>query len=549
MGELVLEKDVESLILRVVTESGKSRKEVKKALADRKEKTHGLLSDYGAIYAVAKECGIDLNSEGQDFVMLGEVKPTKSLNVIGRVREIYPSKEFNRKDGSVGKLASLILYDKSGVIRLVLWDKNASFIEKIKRGDLVMASNAYAKKGMHGVEAHAGNLSNLLVNPTHIDVEIPVIAQQEYSIKNLAADMSDVTLHCRVNRFFPAQEFSRKDGSIGKRASALVQDETGSIRIVLWDLAAEKKIKEGDIIKIENGYVRQGLNQELELQVSSKGRILPSKKQLKLPEIESTPTKDVKISEIKPGDTSLNLNARILTLYPSRPYSGGTMASLIIGDETGTIRAVLWNETSPIAAELNKGDIVEIKNTYSKANLSNEAEIHLGRYSGIKKNNEFKLPSLELLSKSLVREKDVASLENNDRDVRITGEIVDFDEERSPLYMTCPNCKKKVQSNGPEAICEICGDIDPTPNLILSMVFEDSTGNIRVVAFRENAEKVIGMDAEEAFNLIAETQDEQAPVRESAERLMGQKVSFVGHVRYNDFSDQLEFLVDDVAGG
>ncbi len=108
-----MKADVEELIIRVVNESGKTRKDIEKAIAERKEKTHGLLSDYGAIYAVAKEYGIDLNQEWIEYAKISEIKPQKSLNVLGRVRSIYPLKEFRRKDGSTGRLASLVLFDKS----------------------------------------------------------------------------------------------------------------------------------------------------------------------------------------------------------------------------------------------------------------------------------------------------------------------------------------------------------------------------------------------------------------------------------------------------
>ena len=45
-----------------------------------------------------------------------------------------------------------------------------------------------------------------------------------------------------------------RDGSAHKVCDALVGDETGSIYLTLWDDNIEK-VKEGDILKIKNGYV------------------------------------------------------------------------------------------------------------------------------------------------------------------------------------------------------------------------------------------------------------------------------------------------------
>jgi len=77
-------------------------------------------------------------------------------------------------------------------------------------------------------------------------------------------------------------------------------------------------------------------------------------------------------------------------------------------------------------------------------------------------------------------------------------------------------------------------------------VVEDETGSVRAVAFKENAEKIIGMDVEEIMNLIGETGDETAPAKKLKESLVEKKISLVGRVRYSDFSDQLEFIVEDV---
>ena len=55
--------DIDKLIDKVIEESGLDSEEVRERMDKKKEIMHGLLSDYGAIYAVAKELGVDLNQE------------------------------------------------------------------------------------------------------------------------------------------------------------------------------------------------------------------------------------------------------------------------------------------------------------------------------------------------------------------------------------------------------------------------------------------------------------------------------------------------------
>ena len=96
-------------------------------------------------------------------------------------------------------------------------------------------------------------------------------------------------------------------------------------------------------------------------------------------------------------------------------------------------------------------------------------------------------------------------------------------------------------------MCDECGVVEPSGNLLTSIVLEDDTGNIRAVAFKENAEKIIGFDVDEAMNLIGESQDEKAPLTKARDTIVGKKISLIGKVNYNDFSDQLEFIVNEVA--
>jgi len=52
------------------------------------------------------------------------------------------------------------------------------------------------------------------------------------------------------------------------------------------------------------------------------------------------------------------------------PSSSATLA---------TIRAVLWDDKAKIALELKDGDAVRLRNVYSKANMSQEPEVHVGK--------------------------------------------------------------------------------------------------------------------------------------------------------------------------
>jgi len=538
--------DIEKLIARVMEESGKTIGDIEAEMKKRKEKTHGLLSDYGALYAVAKEYGVDLSDGESDFTALSELAPSKSVNVCGRIKTIFSEREFSRKDGSTGRFASLVIADASGESRVVLWDSNTSLVAESRVGDVLAVKNGYVKENRGNIELHAGSLTAITLNPPHAPQDLPEVKERIDILSALEPGLPAVNVICRISSYYPKTEFSRADGSTGSRASFMAEDETGKVRVVLWDPLSETELAEGDIVKIENAYTKEGLNGGVELQAGSRSRIGKTEAKLNLPPLPEKTEGSVKISDIKSPLNGFTLEARVLRVYEPREYSRGTMASLILGDSTGTIRCVLWNEASPMADKLKEGDAIRISNAYSKANMNSEFEVHVGKYAKLDIEKGLDVPSTDQINEVMAEEKSIMDLDSSDSYVKIKGKVIAV-EERSLFYMTCGECNKKVQNLGGEWMCEECGVVEGSPNMLVSVVVEDKTGNIRAVAFKNNAEKIIGMDVEAAMNMIGETQDEAAPLSHAKDTIVGQDLTLLGRVNYNDYSDQLEFLVNDVA--
>ncbi len=537
--------DTDQLFERVVKEGGKSPEEVREMIEKRKAATHGLLSDYGALYAVAKELGLGIATEKITVTKLSDIRPKSPYNVAGRVKNIFPPKEFSKKDGGVGKIASLVIADGSGEARLVLWDNNADTANLLKKGDIVLLRNGYGKEGLGGsVEIQAGSMSSIIVNPK-ISMDIPEVKEERTKIKDLARGMSSVNLLCRVSVYYPPVEFKRPDGSEGVRSSFIGEDETGKVRVVLWGDAARKELSAGEYVKVDNAYTKESLTHAIELHVGNKSMLSKTDEILELSPLAQA--QEMKINQIKPDMQGFSTVARVLRTYEPRAYTNGTLASIIVGDDTGTIRTVLWNEKSDIVNELSKGDAIRIKNAYAKSSQKGETEIHIGKYGEIIQNEDLEIASLQDIEKSLVSEKKIIDLQNDERHVLIKGKIADIDEGRKLLYMTCSSCNKRVQNAGGVWFCESCnGDVEPTPNLKISLSVEDETGSIRAVAFKESAEKILGLDMEEVMNIIGETQDEAEPIRQVREGLIGKPITLTGRVKYSDYSDQLEYLIEEV---
>ena len=94
------------------------------------------------------------------------VSGLNDVTVAGQVVSVYPPKIFTRRDWTEGKLASLLVSDKSGTLRVVLWDDKVDLVEngKIQREQTIRISHGYVREGLDGKpELHLGQRGSIKV--------------------------------------------------------------------------------------------------------------------------------------------------------------------------------------------------------------------------------------------------------------------------------------------------------------------------------------------------------------------------------------------------
>ena len=212
------------------------------------------------------------------------------------------------------------------------------------------------------------------------------------SLKDLIVGTSDVTVTGKVILTYPTQTFSRKNGALGKVGRFVLQDETASVNIVLWDEKAEMlesgKLASGMTVRVNHGYVRAGLSGRPEVNVGARGSVLPSETSTERTGAIREDQK--KIRDIKPDDILASLVGIVSEVSPPSGFTRadgrtGRVARLRLGDETGRIRVVLWDENAEVVETLTRGDALKITNGRVRLGLNNEAEIHVNRTSQVER--------------------------------------------------------------------------------------------------------------------------------------------------------------------
>ena len=84
-----------------------------------------MLSDEGAALLVAQDLNIEIEQQGSlEELQINDLIPNfNDVTITGRVVDVWPIREFTKRDGNIGKLARLVLTDKTGKIFCVFCAK------------------------------------------------------------------------------------------------------------------------------------------------------------------------------------------------------------------------------------------------------------------------------------------------------------------------------------------------------------------------------------------------------------------------------------------
>ncbi|MBS7609662.1 hypothetical protein KEJ36_03960 [Candidatus Bathyarchaeota archaeon] len=180
-----------------------------------------------------------------------------------------PIREFSRGDGRKGKMASFLIRDGTGFARLVLWDDRTELAKSFKIGDWILIRRGNVRLGARGPEIHIDSNGEGELQPIsrgmkgHYPLETrPRIS----SIKDLSVDSGYVTVEGTIHEDPSFREVVTNGGRKAKVATFSLKDPTGILRVSLWNRWAEEALglKKGDLVRVENVFVKRGLGNELE---------------------------------------------------------------------------------------------------------------------------------------------------------------------------------------------------------------------------------------------------------------------------------------------
>lgn len=391
-----------------------------------------------SIQVLPEEVDPSLPKYEEVITNLGDIKEDGEYNVIVRIKKISTLREIQKDDRTL-QIVTLDVMDKTGAMEFTLWNKDTKLVETLdlKEHDTIKILKARAQT-RYDQTSLSNSWNGRIIKG---DYDVPEFQEEILKIGD-AKEAEKVTIIGVITKIYDTITFDKNDGSEGQVRSIEVTDDTGSIRVTLWNKETEIAMDKGDIIKISGGNVEfddyagdsyrlnTGWNASIVINPEIDDEL--SKKLADINNFQITKIKNVLNIDEDEG-REVDVIGRILSMQDIREFqrvdgTEGQVRSIDLADETGIVRTSLWDEKSDIDQGL--GDAIKIENARTRLG-QNVMELSVGRSSRITVPSEEEmadLPSYQDLERDRYNDRTISQLEENEQNTKLRVRITNVGE-------------------------------------------------------------------------------------------------------------------------
>ncbi|MFB6108955.1 MAG: single-stranded DNA binding protein [Haloplanus sp.] len=340
--------------------------EFEAAVHEKVEQMGGLADEETAAMLIAHEL------DDEEVSGVADVEPgMDEVKFLAKVVSIGELRTFDRdEEDAEGRVVNVEVADETGRVRLTFWDQMAQSVAdgELEVGD-VLRVKGRPQDGYNGVEVSVDKAE------VDEDAEVDVQVRDTYRVEDLSLGLSDVNLRGRVLATDSVRTFDRDDGSEGRVANLTLGDETGRIRVTLWDEKADRAEELATDVSVEvvDGYVRER-DGDLELHVGSRGAVE------EIEEDVSYVPETTDIADLELGQT-VDIAGGVVETDPKRTFdrddgSEGQVRNVRVKDDTGDIRVALWGEKAD--ADVDLADYVVVTDAEIQEGWQDDLEASAG---------------------------------------------------------------------------------------------------------------------------------------------------------------------------
>jgi len=292
----------------------------------------------------------------------------------------------------------------------------------------------------------------------------------ELNVSDITLNMKNIVIVGRIKDIYHVNSFKKSSGETGHVGSFLLRDNTGDIRIVLWDdqvsFFKDERFEKNEIVKILNGTAKNGRNGGIEIHVGRFSKMVLAPEDIDYKKYPKIKEQFVKIQDINENLGSISTEGKVMSHFPVKDFirkdgQNGRVSSIILRDSTGKVRITFWNEDIEKIENLEVGDFISLTNLNPrKSNYAeNRIDVHANSWTKITKKDK----KLNL-------------------DAKFVDKIVKLQQEKGyasfqGVITTVEDLRKITLKSGDEVS-------------LLSFSVSDDTDSIRITAWREKADEL-----------------------------------------------------------
>jgi ssDNA-binding replication factor A large subunit len=390
--------DFDQLVAEVLRTKPEMTKDSLIALVQEKKRTvgSGYLTDQGALFLVSGELGVSLQHMVSTDLALKDIQlGANDITVVARVLAAYPVSEFEKKDGSgKGRYRRVNLFDRNSVVRLTIWEDNeeAMALHGITADTAVRVVSAYVRPGyLDGkptLNLGKRGRMELVTDPVTLSKLAPIssFTKEPGSIKEGESVIGVEGLAVSESR---GSTFVRRDdNSTGSLTQFELKGKDGkTVRVVIWDAGELPAVKPGSHVRVVGLRAKRGRQGEIELHGDSAssvildegGRAEPKERPVKVAEVAkqgATGPVSLEVMALSNG------SAREVSL---KDRSTARKGEVVLGDDTGEITAVSWNESSKMIEGIKAGETLRVSGATVQVSKMGVATLELGASSRLER--------------------------------------------------------------------------------------------------------------------------------------------------------------------
>ena len=334
-----------------------SKEEFERRVEEKIEECGDLLDEPTAAMLV-------VGALGRQHVKIRALSGKSSLFCFfARVIDKTEPKEFDRKDGEKGWVATLLVGDETGTTRVVLWDERAGAVLEIAIGDVLEVIGRHPGKSMHEIYALALRKATCEITCT------ATVGMSGTGLSSEPVDLEAILIGTEMPR-----SFTRRDGTTGEMRECLIGDAEGTARLVAWAPDHLMGIPPGSTVHI-HGAKPDRRAEGRAYSIDETSTVNLSDSTVTIPFTPLGSVADAGQYSVT-GEVKAAQEPRAFTTKSGNP---SWVRNIRISDGTEELAVVLWGELA--LQPLRSGDRVEIYHGSARAGRFGGIELGVGRGS------------------------------------------------------------------------------------------------------------------------------------------------------------------------